>query len=258
MEGLHLLKTLLPVLALCAPAGILNAQAAREKPVYTYIAEYGVPRANWEEFSSRWEKQNLPVLERLLADGVIIEFGATANVVHTPGGNTHSFWWSAMSFAGTQRVLDELVKTGTGPAIKDMTHRDRLVRSVVYRARSGRLTSGYSDYNVFYVKPGKSEQWRELYDKNTRPVLEKLFEKGTILGYGVDVEQVHTDKMGARFGSVLYPTAEAVDQTNAAFDALRQKLNADERRAMTAAYMEVYEPDTHRDGMDRIIRWAHK
>jgi hypothetical protein len=254
-----MLKVVLPLLTLCASGGLAQAQSANEKPTYTYVADYGVPRAHWEEFAERWQKSSRPVLERLLADGTIVEFGASASVVHTKDGATHSFWWASPTIAGTQRVMEELAKNSAAPPpIPGMTHNDRLLRSVVYRARTNRITSGYSDINVFHIKKGKGEDWRKMYDKYTMPVMERMLEEGTILGYGVDAEYVHTENMNVRFGWVMYPNAQAIDKLNEAFQADRKKYSPDEVKAVMASFSEITDVDAHRDGMDRIIFWSRK
>ena len=253
-------KTFLTLSVLCFAADCVPAAKAQPaQTVYTYVAEYGLPRASWDDFVARWQKVSVPVLDRLVADGSIIEYGASATVVHHEGAPTHSLWWAANTFAGTQRVLAELAKSGPPPAaIPGTTHRDRLLRSVVYRAGKASQTGGFSELSMNVVKPGKAQLWRETYDKYTKPVLEKLFAEGTITGYGVDQEHVHTENLGARFEWIMYPSAEAIDKANAAFAADREKRTADERSAITAAYRDIFEPGAHRDGLDRVIRWVHK
>ncbi len=45
---------------------------AQEAPVYTYLAHWNVPRAQWAEFIAFGEENAFPVLERMLADGTIV------------------------------------------------------------------------------------------------------------------------------------------------------------------------------------------
>ena len=54
------------------------------------------------------------------------------------------------------------------------------------------------------------------------------------------------------------PNAEALDKVEAAFEGSRNKVDALERRAIGAFFSEVTEPNTHRDGMFRIIGYAAK
>ncbi len=250
-----MLKTCLWLPALCLAAFLPSASA---QPAYTYVAEYSVPRAQWAEFSENFQKNLAPVLERLVADGTILEFAATANTVHLENGNTHTFWWAAPTFAGTQRVLAELAKLGPGPSLSGIKHRDRLLRSVVYRSKTARATSGFAWVSTTYAQPGKNQQWRELFDKYTKPTYEKLFADGTILGYGADAEFVHTETPGARYTWYLAPSAEAVDKVNAELAAAAQSSTPEERRAVAAAFAEVGVAGSHRDGLDRILVYVHK
>lgn len=237
------LPVLVPFLALAQQA---------EQPTYTFVAEWTVPRAQWAEFTSFWDKNAKPVLDRRVSDGTLIEWGRTAAVVHTEEGPTHASWWSATSIAGTQRVLEELLRIAPSPAMAGAKHRDLFLRSLVYRTRPGGAAGGYLFLSYSQVQPGKGQQWRELWDKHTRPVLERLLADGTILGYGVDVEQVHTRHPAGRYSWILAPTAEALDKLEAAFAA------AMAAPGLGAAFREVTVPDAHRDGLERVLDYAHK
>jgi hypothetical protein len=234
------------------------APAQQAQTMYTYVAEWAIPRAQWEEFTSAAQKNIIPALERLVADGTIAEFALTANAVHLEQGSTHTLWWTAPSFAGVHRVLDEMLKAPANPAQASARHRDRLLRSLVYRSKPGSATSGFAELSVSYTSPGKAQQWRELYDKYTKPVYEKLLADGVILGYGVDVELVHTENPAARYAWHLAPSAEAVDKVNAAFLAERQRRSPEEIRAIGAAFAEATVGADHRDSLDRIVRYLHK
>jgi hypothetical protein len=245
-------------LPLLIPFAALAQQ--QEAPVYTYVAEWTVERARWGDFSAFLDKNTKPVLNRLVSDGTILEWGSTENTIHTDERSTHSVWWAAPAFSGTQRVLDELAKVpgGTGAQPGITKHRDYLLRSIIFRSRHSGETTGYllTSYNV--VKPGKGREWRELWEKNTKPALENLLEQRTILGYGLDVEHVHTGNPGGRYAWIVAPNAEAVDKVNAAFDAIQQKLTPEARREMGAAYLEVSAPEAHRDGLERIVNYVRK
>ncbi len=61
-----------------------------DQPIYTFVASWAVPRAQWAEFASSWDKNFRPVLDRMLADGTIVEWGRSEAVVHNPAESTHS------------------------------------------------------------------------------------------------------------------------------------------------------------------------
>jgi hypothetical protein len=232
----------------------------QEPPIYTYVAEWTVERARWGDFSMSLDKYTKPVLDRLVGDGTILEWGSIENEIHTDEAGTHEIWWAAATFAGTQRVLAELKRAPGGqiPQPGVVKHRDRLFRSIVFRTRHSGTMSGYllTTYNL--VQPGKGREWRQLWEKYMKPNLENLLESGTILGYGVDVEQVHTENPGGRYGWLVASNAEAVDKVNAAMVAAQQKLTPEARNEMSKAFQEVSVPEAHRDGLYRIVTYVRK
>lgn len=226
-----------------------------EQPVYTFVAGWTVPRAQWTEFASFWEKNYKPVLDRMLADGTLVEWGRSETVVHTDGGSTHMAWWAATSLSGTQRVLTELLRLQPSPAMLAATgHRDLLLRSLVSRMRPGAVTGGYLQISSTQVQAGKGQEWRGLWEKYTRPVLEGLFANGTIAGYGIDVEHVHTGDPAARYSWILFADAEALDKAEAAFEAARQKTPMPSPNP----FLEVTVAGTHRDMLERVVYHVRK
>ncbi len=81
---------------------------------------------------------------------------------------------------------------------------------------------------------------------------------GTILGYGVDEEDFHTDKPGGRYVWTLFADPAAMDKVDAAFDAARAKYDSEAGKAIGAAYNELVEPEAHRDDLSKIISYSHK
>lgn len=257
---MSILGTRLSLSALVLPALLPCVAAAQqeEKPIYTFVAEWAVPRAQWDEASAFFESKSRPVLERMMADGTIVEWARTVAVVHTESGSTHTLWWSGPTIAGLQRVLGEMLKLTPSPALAGAKHHDRLLRSIVYRTRASGSATGYISLSATQIQPGKGRQWRELYDKYYKPVYEQLLADGTILGYGVDVELVHTEDPGLRLPWVLVPNAEGLDKIEAAFDAVRQEAGPEGAKAYTAALAEVVVPGAHRDTLDRVVQYVHK
>jgi hypothetical protein len=188
--------------------------------------------------------------------------------VHTADGSTHSSWFSSKTLAGLEKALEALQAT-----LQKMTpeerkkqdtdfsgekHTDHIMRSVFYRTRSAKLDKGYDGVSTAVVKPGQGREYRELWDKYTKPVYEQLFNDGTVTAYGLDVEHVHTTSPGLRITWWIVPNAEALDKMEAAFEAARSKATEVERQAIGRMFADTTEPGTHRDSMYRIIRYASK
>ncbi len=229
-----------------------------EAQSFTFVALWNVPRAQWAEFTAFWEKNTRPVLDRLLADGTIVGYGNFATVVHTEDGFTHGGWWETTSIAAVERALGELLKLPPNPATIGARHRDHLFRNVSFRARSMQATSGYLWVSVSQVQPGKAREWRELWDKYTKATYDELQANGTISGYWVEVEHVHTQNPGWRYIAYVAPSADAVDKVREAFAALERKRSPEENRAIGAAFADVIVPGSHWDYFARVTNYAHK
>ncbi len=256
------------VLAVLSVALLVPFLATAQQPeaqTFTFVALWNIPRAQWAEFTAFGDKNTRPVLDRLLADGTIVGYGNFASVVHTEEGYTHGSFWETTSLAEVERALGELLKLPPNPATLGARHRDHLFRNVSYRSRSTQATSpamggasGYLWVSVLQVQPGKAREWRELWDKYTKPTYDELQTNGTISGYWVEVEHVHTQNPGWRYIAYVAPSADAVDKVREAFAALERKRSPEENRAIGAAFADVIAPGSHWDFFGRVSNYAHK
>jgi hypothetical protein len=249
-------------IVVCVLAALLGsvAQAQQQEPTYyTFVAEWAIERSQWGEFVNFFERSSRPVLERMMADGTIVGWGAFESVVHVPGETTHGIWWVSRTIAGIERTRAELVRQDPAPAmLSAKLHRDYFLSSQLHQAKAGNVAGGYLSVASFFIQPGKGGQWRQLWDKYDKPVLEELLANGTLLFYGIDTEDVHTTDPGLRFVVTVSPSAEAEDKVAAAFAAANSKRSPAEQQAIRAAFADVLQPGTHRDFFARILAWAHK
>jgi hypothetical protein len=231
--------------------------AAQEPTHYTFIAEWTVPRANWADFTANFEKNTRPVLDRRTADGTLVDWGSFENTVHTEEDSTHGVWWTSNTIAGIEKVRTELIKQAANPAMAGAKHRDFFLRSALRNAKAA-SGSGYLTVSSTVIQPGKGREWRELWNKFTKPVYDQLLADGTILFYAIQVEDVHTQNPGLRFVVSITANAEAEDKVAAGFDADAQKRSAEERRALGAAFADTQVPGSHRDFFARITAMSIK
>jgi hypothetical protein len=243
------------IASLCA-VPVFAQQAAA--PVYTYVAEWAVPRAQWKDEDFQFQ-QLRPILERRLADGSIVEWGRAIPLVHTADGPTHTNWYVSPTIAGIYRVLEDLRKLPPAAFTANSKHTDRLFRSMVFVSKDNiPRRSAYMMTSVVTINPGKGQDWRALWNKNTLPVYEQAMKDGTILGYGLDQEWVHTMSPGARFEWIMLPSIESVDKLNEAFRSRQQARSGDENRALGAAFRDATDGASHRDGLWYVVDWARK
>jgi len=247
----------------------LQAAEAQEKPpLYTRIANWTIARASWEAYERQSIKIFQPVMDKLLADGVITEYGFDTISLHSAEGPTHSSWFSSKTLAGLEKTIEAIQAATEKMSPEDRKkqdsdfagskHRDFLVFSSEYRSRPSTLNKGYDLSTMTTVKPGKNREFREFWKKYFQPTYEQLFNEGTVVAYGLAEEQIHTDKPGTLVTWWVVPNAEALDKVDAAQEAARNKFSQTERRAIGDEFRELTEPGSHRDSMWQIIRYASK
>ncbi len=245
-----------------------EAQAPDGTLVYTRIANWQIARPNWDAYTADLEKNTLPVLEKLLAEGVITEYGVASAAVHTPDGYTHTTWYSSRTMAQLEKALAAIVaaeaKLPEAERLRSNTefagtkHSDVLARSRITRGRTAKFTNGYMLVSIEQVQPGKGQAYTERFEKFVRPVLEPLAANGAVNSFGVDTEYIHTADPGIRVGWIIVPTADGLDKVDDAFSAASQARTAAERDAFGQASREIVVSGAHRDELWQISAYASK
>src|SRR5579864_1436753 len=103
---------------LVLPASAQMSEAKEKPPMYSYVAFWNIPRAQWAEMAKN-DAADAKILDKAMANGTIVGYGNDENLIHSPEGPTHDGWWSAMSMAGVLNVLDQFYKSGnaTSPVL---------------------------------------------------------------------------------------------------------------------------------------------
>lgn len=246
------------LLAFSAPVALSQMEQAH--PIYTYVSQFQVPRANWAQYAEETEKTANPILMRLFTDGTLLGWGNFENIVHTTDGMTHGAWWSSTSLVGITRVLDELRKAGPRPGqIAATKHEDFLMRTVY--SHTGSVPGGGTGYlrvNCTLTQPGKSDDFVATIKKYLGPTFEDQFKKGNATSYGMDEQYVFTAPGSTRCTVVTFPNAEAMNKWADAIAATLDKMSQDDRKAWQDALASTTVPNTRRDMLARITHYAHK
>jgi hypothetical protein len=273
-----LLLCLFVVLMSCMTA---VAQDTKMQPL-TFWYEYTVNPGKEAQFVELVKTVGAPVRDKLLADGVVLAWGVQVPLLRIPGDATHMIWYTVADWSGVEKVdtamraqisrLDEeamksgTTKKGVAPAagvtarmmeIADVskTH-DYVTRDLVFVTGSGPMAAGtlpFTRYNFVKVKPGKSGEFRKAWEKYNKPVLDKLIADGTLLAYGLAVEDVKTTGDFTHY--VWYATKDlgSMEKVRAAYMADRDKRSQEEQDAITAEFMKLIDADASRTEMGRSI-----
>ena len=261
-------------LLLCVCYGRTQAQQPAPTPgALTFYYDYSVVPGKEEEFNTLVKTVGAPVRDKLMADGVIMAWGLETPVLRYPGGTTHLIWFSVANWAGVEKVLngmeaqraklaaDEARRGNRGmtteerirAAIDGSKTRDWLIRDLVagFGPNPAAGVLPFTRYNFVKVKPGKAQDYRRTWEKYNKPIFDKLVADGTVLAYGLSVEEVKTDGDWTHFVWIATANMAGGDKVGAAFAADRARRSEGERREITEAFLDATEPDKARSIVTR-------
>lgn len=232
--------------ALCAAeSGAQSSEVKEKPPMYSYIANWQIPRAHWADMDKD-AAANKTILDKALADGTIIGYGNDENLVHQSDGETHDNWWSAMSMAGLIKVLDMFYASTnrSSDVLASATkHWDLIFVSRYYNWRPGSYKGAYTHVGAYKLKADAPDDAVEALSKNlVVPLLEKMLADGTILEYEIDTQAIHSEAPGVFWISYIAPTPEGLDKVQAAV--------SDRSKAqplLASAFGSMTESSGHRD-----------
>ena len=247
--------TMAAVLALFVLPLLASPALAQSAPpeTLTYVAEWTIPRDQWQGYGEWVVKYHKPIFERLAAEGALVDWGIYETYVHEENSNTHGIWWTASSYANIEKVRAALLKAPFHPAAASGAHHDYLMRSLVGAARSGATAGGFLDVNRQEIRPGQGDDWKATWERNTQPVLDDMVAKGALASYAIQYEDVHTAPNSYRYIVTVSTSPDAEDQVEAAFTAARAKLSDTEKQAMGRINRDLTVPESHRDYMAKIV-----
>jgi hypothetical protein len=235
-------------LALAAGLPLWAQNADQGKPpMYSYIAEWAVPREQWADME-KLDDQEKALMDKLMADGTIVNYASFANLLHQEGEPTHGTWFSAMSEGNLLKALEAVYAQGTitAPVQAASKHWDYITVSRLYNQRPGTFR-GYLIVSFWNVKPGHFRDVRDLEKNNIVPVMEKLLADGTVTSYGMETEDFHSGKLGRVDFYTTVSDAAAIDKVDQAMNELFEK-----NPALGDAFQSMTERDGHRDYLMRL------
>ena len=235
-------------LALAASLPLWAQSADHGKPaMYSYIAEWAVPREQWADME-KLEDQQKGLMDKLMAEGTIVNYASVKNLLHQEGEPTHGIWFSAMSEGNLLKALEAIYAQGTttAPVQAASKHWDYITVSRMYNQRPG-VFGGYLVVSYWNVKPGHMREYHALARSTFEPVYEKLLAEGAVTSYGLEREDFHSDKLGRVDFWVTVPDAAALDKVDKAMDELFE-----ENPTLGPALQSMSEGEGHRDYLMRV------
>lgn len=253
------------LLLVCLLAAVTLA-AQQPQPI-EYIAALKVKPGSESTLLELVKKYDKPLMDRLMTEGAVLAWGLETVVIHRDGGINYIFWWVTPDYAGMDKVFagfEEMEGQITpedqkrfAETIDPDKHHDHMLRVIHVNINEGPpATLPYTVYSSVKVKRGHGRDWRKLFEKYSQPVFDKLVADGTIHGYGIDVEDFHTEHPGLRWIWIVTTSLAAFDQIDAAFRADRQARSEEERATIRHKFRKVTVGGEHRDFLFRRVLGA--
>ena len=244
------------VLGVLAAGTSLRAQGGDEgkAPLYIYVSQWAVPRAQWPDMAKS-DVEHRAVEDKLLADGTIMGYGESVNLIHTEGQPTHTGWITASSEENILKALEAFraEPDTTSSVLAASKHWDHFMVSRMYNSRPGNYEGGYASGSQWEVKPGQGRAFQNLLKTRVVPVLEKLLADGVLAAYSVDYQDYHTAAPGQVTVVAMTTDASGLDKMDAAFEATFAK-----DPEIGPAMGSLTEPGSHRDFLGRLTHMKFK
>lgn len=260
-------KKLLAYTALTVLAMPLMAQKPAE--TLTYVALHRVKPGKSQAWDDMFVKYFSPLFAKLMAQGVVTGYGLESDMLHQPGTPNSDVWFTMPDYAAFDKVNAAMDKVwaGMSPAefqlryeITDPEkHMDYLLRNIVWKTKPVAVgTKPVTSISVYQLQPGKGGDYLKMFEKDEKPVYDKLLAEGVILSYSLDMEEFHSRDSGTRWVVVTVPNLAAFDKVDGAFTALREKATPEERSMRAGQMREIFVPGTHRDYLTESSVYASK
>jgi len=255
------------VLALALALVFAAGAAAQEALPVIYIADFHVHPGKEGEFLDVVNNNHLPMFDKLMADGAVLAWGVDVPWLHTPGGSTHTLWWACPNMAGMDKVNAAIAEL-TAKMAEDGSrarfmgtldlskHIDFLLRDLVAGDgpnQPGADAKPYLWLTLVKVQPGKSDEFRKVWEQYFKPVYDKLAADGAIHGYALGTQEAVRTDFFTHYVAVSLPNLAARDKVNAAFEADRAARTPADRSIIMHSILGVIEPTATRHEIMRSL-----
>jgi hypothetical protein len=243
-----------------------GATAQESLPVI-YIADFHVQPGKEGDFLDVVNKYHLPMFDKLMADGAVQAWGVDVPWLHTPGGSTHTLWWACPNMAGMDKVnaaIGELTAkmAEDGSRARFMgtidlsKHIDFLLRDLIGGSgpnQPGADAKPYLWLVLVKVQPGKSTEFRKLWEQYRKPVYDKLAADGAIHSYALGVQEAVRTDFFTHYVAISIPNLAARDRIRAALEAAEAAMSPADRSIMTNSFQAVLDVTATRHEILRSV-----
>lgn len=252
--GIFAVLSLLGAAGVLASLALAQAPSAEKPPIYTYVAEWAVPRNMWAAYQKIEDVDN-DAMNKSVADGTLVAFGSFAVLNHQEGQPTHGSWFSARSMGHLMKALEGLraAPAATDAVLAASKHWDFILQSRHYNGHSGTFKNGYLRVGSWHYKAGANDPDGKIMKATVVATLEKLLADGALHFYSIDEEAVHSEDPGAFWIAIITNGPEGLDKFNAALEEWGKN-----NPAGFAGFGSLIDSHGHRDFLARVNTMTRK
>jgi len=244
-----------------------TAAVAEDEPEFTRVAQWKIDRADWKAYVAHVDKWQKPVMDALLADGTITEWGVVATSLHRDGDFTHAAWFSTRTRGDSEKVWRayrahiERVGGSAGAAEQAMAklergHEDQFLRDMHIRGATKLIDDGVLYEWTVTLLPDSGNRFDRFWEDEVAPVYERLRKDGTILSYGLYSEEITTGGGALRGSWVVLHDIAGMDAMDSAFAEHRKSWSKTRADNWWSGIKDMVEIDSYREYLWDVIYYA--
>ena len=244
-------------------AALPAAAQATNEPI-SWLINVTVKPGHEMDLQKGTEKYDKPVLDKLVADGVIGSYGFACQEVGPPDQSCMYFItaadWSAMgkvdkAFEDQHKGMKEaevkaMVDSYLGATVAEKEV-SSVVRHVVFQGKAG-TKSNYLMRHVYKFKPGQGSAAVKMFKEYNAPIYQKLLEAGVINGYGLAVPEMHVGAPWTHSSWVVFSEMSQMDAIDKAFDEAEKARGEELNEMLRSTLMKMHDMDAHWDSLMHI------
>jgi hypothetical protein len=257
------LTGLVLALAIAVPA------LAQDEGPLTWVAYTRVKPGQTQEWLKLELENAKPILDKLVADGTVMTWGYAVRANHRPGYEWNVLTWvTTPNWAGVGKWLGTALAQMQSRSPEETealeekyealeeagTHFDEVVRAgfASYSETPTKFNFLYTGH--FRARPGKFEAATQVFKDIIVPVGDKLKADGTLVGYGLHVQEMHGqhqphEKPWSHRTWYAFADLAALDKLQAAFAAAVTPEGQKQRA-------ETFEFEAHKDDLLVVLHHA--
>jgi hypothetical protein len=250
------------VMGMLAAALPAAAQATNEP--LTWLINVTVKPGHYMDLKKATEKYDKPVLDKLVADGVIGSWGFGCQEVGPPAVSCLYFVtaadWAAMgkvdkAYEEQRKGMKEAEVKAMLDAYNGVTEPEKevssIVRHVVFQGTPGTKVN-YLMRHVYKFKPGHGSAAVKMFKQYSAPIYQKLLEAGVINGYGMAVPELHNDASWTHATWITFSDLSQLDAVDKAFDEAMKARGEELNEMLRSTLMKMHDMDAHWDSLVEV------